>query len=113
MKLKEFLVKEGFAIGYAEVRRLISSECVSVDGGVARNAEWEIVPNSTIRVGNKVVTYEGRATLEEIGLKPFEGSIAMRSAVMCSGCGFVFEGFTLDMAKDFSYCPHCGMELED
>ena len=59
MKVKEFVVKQGWAIGYAEVRRAIASKSVLVNGLPAISAEIRLKPGDKVQFGkHKFATVE-------------------------------------------------------
>lgn len=58
--VRELLVKEGIALGFAEVRRLIHANCVLVDGAVVFDEHTKVSSGSEVTVGrNVIITYKG------------------------------------------------------
>ena len=59
MTLKEFIVKQGWAIGFAEVRRAVSAKCVHINDKLAKSADEEVYYGDTIWYGiHKVAMVE-------------------------------------------------------
>lgn len=62
MTLKEFCIKQGWAIGFAEVRRAISSNAITINGAVACDADMNIQNGDIITFGKKRKAVYGSAT---------------------------------------------------
>ncbi len=55
MKIKEFVVKQGWAIGFAEVRRTISAKCVYINDKLVKSADEEVYYGDTVWYGKHKV----------------------------------------------------------
>jgi len=58
--IKEFCVAQGWAIGFAEVRRYINSGAITVNGRVATDADMLLKPGDIVKLGKrKEAIYNG------------------------------------------------------
>ena len=62
MTLKEFCVKQGWAIGFAEVRRAISSNAITVNGAVVYDADMIMQNGDIVTFGKRQEAVYGPAT---------------------------------------------------
>lgn len=62
MTLKEFCIKQGWVIGFAEVRRAISSNAITVNGVVAYDADMIMQNGDIVTFGKKREAVYGPAT---------------------------------------------------
>lgn len=62
MTLKEFCIKQGWAIGFAEVRRAISSNAITVNSAVACDADMIMQNGDIVTFGKKREAVYGPAT---------------------------------------------------
>ena len=53
MTLKEFCIEQGWAIGFAEIRRAISSNAITVNGTVAYDADMIMQNGDIVTFGKK------------------------------------------------------------
>ena len=62
MTLKEFCVKQGWAIGFAEVRLAISSNAITVNGAVVCDADMIMQNGDIVTFGKRREAVYGPAT---------------------------------------------------
>lgn len=66
MKLKDFVVNQGWAIGFAEVRRAVSAGCVFVNSKQAVSADDTVQQGDTIWYGKHKVAVVKEVPTNEV-----------------------------------------------
>ena len=55
MKLKEFCVKQGWGLGFAEIRRFVAAGAITINGETAVNADIELNDGDIVTLGKRRV----------------------------------------------------------